>query len=484
MSAAGTKPAGRKPSLFLLSVLAIWMLCWQAVAQDSGAPLATADAAMQAGRFADAAREYEAWLKTHPDSKQVLFALGLCYVQLGQPEQAVAVLRRHLKLAPESASGHAVLGIAMLDGPEAAEAKAQLETAVRLNPKQADAVEALARVSLVEGDPHKAVSLLRPLVGSGGGPAAKELLGEALTQSGQAEAAAAMFERDLQADPGSPARTYAAAAWARLKAGDQARAAEICELGMRLYPDSEIESAYLSLPAPFLAERMGARIQRLQEAPEVAELIAVGRVLIDADPAQKTRSGEIAQRMLAHAIQLAPNSASAHYNYGRALGQTSLQAALPQWEKALALDAGDELRLLIHTAIGKSKHDLADYDGAEQAFRAALEINQKLPRRSPEPALEYVRFLGLRSRPAEAEGVLRQVLSWNPLFPQARVERAKLLATNGEWQKVIEEGDFVLRNAGENQELLRAAHMLLARAYYRLKQPEKAQVHQAWLDSN
>ncbi len=439
---------------------------------------------MQARRFADAAREYEAWLKARPDSREVLFALGVCYVQLGRPEEAVATLRRYLELAPDSASGHAILGIALLDGAKTAEAKKELETAVRLNPKQADAVEALARIHLVEGKPDQAVALLRPLVGSGGGPQADQLLGEALIQSGQAEAAAAMFERQLQTNPGSPARTYASAAWARLKAGDLPRAAEICEQGMRLYPDSEIESAYLSLPAPFLAERMGARIQRLQEAPDVAELIAVGRVLIDADPAQKTRSGEIAQRMLAHAIQLAPHSASAHYNYGRALGQTSLEAALREWEKALALEAGDELRLLIYTEIGKSKHDLADYEGAEQAFRAALEINQKLPRRSPEPALEYVRFLGLRSRTAEAEAVLRQVLSWNPLFPPARLERAKLLVNNGEWDKVVEEGEFVLRNAGENLELLRAAHMLLARAYLRLKQPEKARVHQAWLDSN
>ena len=87
----------------------------------------------------------------------------------------------------------------------------------------------------------------------------------------------------------------------------------------------------------------------------MAELVAVGRVLIDADPHRKTRANEIAQRLLTHAIELAPDSASAHYNYGRALRQSSIKPALAEWEKALALDPGDELRLQILIKIGAAK---------------------------------------------------------------------------------------------------------------------------------
>ena len=181
-------------------------------------------------------------------------ALGICYVQLGRQNDATATLRRYLKLVPESASGHAALGIALLDGARTAEAKAELETAVRLNPAQVDAVEALARIYLVEGKADRAVSLLRPLLASGANDETRALLGDALIKAGQAHAAAAMFERELAANPRSTSQTYAMAAWARLKSGDIARAAEICEQGMRIYPDSEIEGVYLSLPAPFLAE--------------------------------------------------------------------------------------------------------------------------------------------------------------------------------------------------------------------------------------
>lgn len=481
MSAIACKSA---PWNFLLYVFVTSIVCLTASAQPAGPSLASADAAVQAGRFADAAVTYETWLRAHPDSKGVLLALGICYVQLGRHNEAVTTLRRYLKLVPASAAGHAALGIALFDGAKTAEAKTELETAVRLNPRQVDAVEALARIHLVEGKAAKAISLLRPLVASGANDEARALLGDALIKSGQPHAAASMLERELQANPRSTSQIYAISAWAHLKAGDIARAAEICERGMRIYPDSEIEAVYLSLPAPFLAERIGARIERLQNAPDVAELVAVGRVLVDADAHHKTRANEIAQRLLAHAIELAPNNASAHYNYGRALSRSSMERALKEWAKALALHPGGDLRLQILIKIGVAKLDLSDFEAAEYAFQAALEINRKLPRRNPEAMLEYVRFLQLKSRPEEAEALLREILSWNPLSPQAHVERAKLLAARGQWAKVVQEGEFVLRNAGEDEELLRSAHILLARAYLLLKQPEKAKWHQSWLESH
>ncbi len=484
MSAVARKSAAGS---FFLYVFVTLIVCLTVAAQPAGPSLASADAAMQAGRFADAAGGYEAWLKAHPDSKEVLLALGICYVQLERQNEAVATLSRYLKLVPGSAAGHAALGIALLDGPKTAQAKAELETAVRLNPRQVDAVEALARVYLVEGKADEAVSLLRPLVASASEGATDEtraLLGQALIKAGQAQTAAAMLERELQANPRSASQIYAMTAWAHLKAGDIARAAEICERGMRIYPDSEIVAVYLSLPAPVLAERIGARIARLQNEPDVAELVAVGRVLVNADVHHKTRANEIAQRLLAHAIELAPDSASAHYNYGRALSRNSMERALREWEKALALQPGGELRMQILINIGVAKLDLSDFEAAERAFQAALEINRKLPQRAPESMLEYVRFLQLRLRPAEAEALLHEILRWNPLSPQAHVERAKLLAARGQWDMVIEEGEFVLRNAGEDEELLRSAHVLLARAYLRLNQPEKAQSHRSWIESH
>jgi tetratricopeptide (TPR) repeat protein len=293
-----------------------------------------------------------------------------------------------------------------------------------------------------------------------------------------------MLDRDIQANSRSAPQIYGMAAWAFLEAGDTAKAAEICEQGMRLYPDSDIEAVYLSLPGPLLAQRIGARIQRLQQAPDVAELIAVGRVLTDADEARKTRANEIAQRLLAHAVELAPDNASARYNYGRALAERTPQRAVEEWERALTLRPDDDLRLRILTSLGRTRLDLDEAGAAEGAFKEALDLNRKLPKRNPDATLEYVRFLQLRSRMAEAETLLDEVLGWNPLSLQAHLERAKLLAVNKQWDKVVESAEFVVRNAGNDEDVLRAAHVLLARAFILLKQPEKAEVHRAWIESH
>lgn len=480
MSAAAPKYAASLSLCLLLT----FIVCLAAAAQPGLDPqLASADTAMQAGRFADAAREYEALLKARPDSRPVLLALGICYVQLGRQTEAVATLRRYLKLVPDSAAGHAALGIALLDGAKNAEAKPELEKAVQLNPRQADAVEALARIYLLEGKATAAVSLLRPLA-AGATTETRILLGEALVKSGQAREAAAILDQELEANPSGTPQLYALAGWAHLKAGDLARAAEVSERGMRIYPDSEIEAVYLSLPAPLLAERIGARIERLQNAPDVAEMVAVGRVLVDADPARKTRANEIAQRVLAHAVRLAPDNASARYNYGRALSQGNVEGALKEWEKALELSPGDELRVQILSKVAAARLDLSDFEGAERAFRAARDINRTLPRHSPEAMLEYVRFLRLKSRNAEAESLLDETISLNPLSLQAHLEKAKLLAARGQWDKVIETGEFVLRNAGEDEEMQRFARILLARAYLLSNQAAKAREHQAWLEAH
>src|SRR5882724_7800608 len=79
MSALAWKSAAGS---FFLYVLVSLIVCLTVAAQSVSPPLASADAAMQSGQFADAARQYEAWLKAHPDSKEVLLALGICYVQL------------------------------------------------------------------------------------------------------------------------------------------------------------------------------------------------------------------------------------------------------------------------------------------------------------------------------------------------------------------------------------------------------------------
>ena len=463
-------------------------------AQAAAAPpqpppaLAAADEAMRQGRFGQAARQYEAYLAGHPDTPEVLLALGVCRIQMGRAREAVEVLRRHVQLAPGAAGGHAALGIALIDAASMAEARQALGRALALDPSQAGAREALARIHLVDGDPDGAVALLAasPETPDAGGARddLRALRAEGLIQADRPAEAAALLEADLAADAARPAQTYALACMARIRTGELDRAAATCEQGMRRYPDSEIEGVYLSLPPKVLAARTAARLAAIREQPEPREMIALGRVLTDVDPNRRTRALPLARQLLADAVALEPASASAHYNLGRALREEDLDGALAAWEHALTLAPDDPLRLQILTQVAKARDVKGEIDGAAAAFDAALAINRRLPRRVPELALDHVRFLQLHGRRARAEALLDEIVAWSPWAPGTRVERAQLLAAEGRWDAVVAEGTFVLQHARGNPRLQRVAHLLLARAYFRLQQPDKARVHREWLEAN
>ena len=258
----------RDPTLAAIVIAALVLGTTTAAArQRVDDRLAGADAALQAGRFADAAGEYEAWLQTHPDSEQVLYALGVCYIQLGRPADAADVLRRYVRLVPASSRGHALLGLSLLDGAATADARTALEKALALDPREPLAVETRARVALLDGEPATAVRLLKPLIDVSPTPRAiptrppraalapdddniRALFAEALIRSGDAPAAAAMLDGYLAADVHRPVPMHVLAAWAHIRSGELRKAADVCERGMRLHPDSEIEGVYLTLPRP------------------------------------------------------------------------------------------------------------------------------------------------------------------------------------------------------------------------------------------
>ncbi len=276
------------------------------------------------------------------------------------------------------------------------------------------------------------------------------------------------------------------AARASVKAGEYRAAAEICERGMAVEPDSdEIESVYLSLPAEVLAARLAERFEQVQRTNDVTELITLGRVLSDFDPHRKTEGPRLAVELLERAIRLAPANPSAYYNYGRALRVTAAPARMFEaWQKALSLDPDDELRIQIYTRIGNQRLAMAQADAAGQAFAAAHQVNRKTGMHKARWAWEYFRFLKSQSREAEARKLLDEILAWNPRFVAAVLERARLSIARETWREGIADAEYVLQYASGNAELERGAHALLARAYHAVNQPRKARIHQDWIEAH
>jgi Tfp pilus assembly protein PilF len=82
-------------------------------------------------------------------------------------------------------------------------------------------------------------------------------------------------------------------------------------------------------------------------------------------------------------------------------------------EKALSLNPDDDLRTLIQTQLALAELASGDENAAERSFRSALDSNRRCSQPSADAALEYVRFLNLRSRDDEAKKLLTEISRWD-----------------------------------------------------------------------
>ncbi len=442
---------------------------------------------MKAGKVADAARALEQIVRLRPDFAEAYFALGVSYTQLGKSEEAVAALRSYLKLEPQSPDGHAVLGILLFDNHRIAEARPELEQAVRLDRSQSEAAKDLGRVYNLEGDAAKAVALLRPLVASGqADDETRAVLARAFMSSGDPAAAAKLLDGILAANPRSPLQTNISAAIAARDAHDLPKALEICERAAKVYPNSEqLENLIVSFPAEALHTRTLQRLLEIKQNPnDVADLIAVGRIMMDTDKGRRASILEMGHELLAHAVELDPGNAAAWYYYGRCLSdQMKPEEAEAALGKALSFVHDDELRVLILGRIGFEETGLKHFDAAEEAFRKSLDLNRKLEHHIPESAYLNYQFLVMRERDVEAHTLLDEILRWDPLFTPALLERAKDYISQQQPGKAADSALLVARIT-EDPDTLRAAHYLLVKIYRMTGNDEQARIHADWIKTH
>ena len=304
--------------------------------------------------------------------------------------------------------------------------------------------------------------------------------------SGDAASAARLLDEILTANPHSPLQTYILAARAARDIHDLPKAFEICERGTKVYPNSErLETLSASLPEAALIERTSQRIEQIKSnLKDAEEMIAVGRIIIAADKGKRSSALVLGNALLARAVQLEPENATAWYQYGRCLAaQVKPEEAAAAFRKALSVVHDDELRVLILGQIGFTETHFSHFDAADEAFRNALELNRKLDHHIPESALLYYKFLVLRERDAEWHALLDEILRWEPLYAPAMLERAKNYLSGEQPKKAMEVALLVTRNT-EDPETLRAAHFLLVKIYRMTGNDKQAQIHADWIKSH
>lgn len=315
---------------------------------------------------------------------------------------------------------------------------------------------------------------------------ARTILARALLTAGDADAAAKLLDEALAANPRSPLPTYILAAMAARDTHDISKALEICERGAKIYPNSEqLEGLAVSFPAEALIARTTQRIEQIKKDPKnVGELIAVGRIMTAADKGKRSGALEWGGALLAQAVRLDPENATAWYQYGRCLvAQMKPEEAAVAFNRALSFVHDDELQVHILGQIGFVESRLNHFDAAAKAFQRSLELNRKLDHHIAESAFLDYKFLVMRERDTEWQSLLDEILRWEPLFAPALLERAKNHISQEEPEKAAEAALLVTRNT-EDPEMLRTAHYLLVKIYRTTGNGKLAEVHADWIKSN
>lgn len=262
--------------------------------------------------------------------------------------------------------------------------------------------------------------------------------------------AAESLDLALDTDPDAGSEPYLTLIDCRLKLDQKEKALEVAERGVKLYPAS----------GPLLK--------------------AAGAMIL-----QQNSSSERAGELLERASKAMPRDPGAQYVYGLwALMNHHEEIAIAAEERALALSPADDLKVQALTFVGLGEDALKRPRRAEEAFRAALATNRKLPNPNPGATLEFAMFLTRQSRQGEAQTLINEILKVAPGFGPAHLERARYLSTKGDLESALTEGKIALEQAGSDPKSLRAAHAFLAKTCFALGRTDEAAVHQRWIESH
>jgi len=116
---------------------------------------------LAAGQLDEARIYLEELLRQGPDNPDLLYNLGLCYVDLGQLDQGIELLNRCLQIAPQHSNACVALGIAYQKKGDLAQAREATNRALAADPKNPVALKNLGAILGREGDSLRALYYLR-----------------------------------------------------------------------------------------------------------------------------------------------------------------------------------------------------------------------------------------------------------------------------------------------------------------------------------
>ncbi|MCS7042953.1 MAG: tetratricopeptide repeat protein [Bryobacteraceae bacterium] len=451
--------------------LADWDRFHSLAGGDAGTRLAWAQCMQQAGRWAEAAAQFEAVLEADPSRDAALLGLGLSQLRLHRAEEALALLEKYLERHPGDAAARFGRAVALqltgeleqavklyeelvsdpLHGPDTLvnliQIYRQQKNADRLEecsrkllemqPDSEAGQEAAAYAAFLREDYATAASHLRWLVERNGRPAERWMnLGLCLRKAGQLQAALEAYREALHRQP-DLSEAHIRVAEILMELGRPEEALDACRNGIESCPDA----ADLYLLAAGIHEKAGRpedaeallQVLSMRQTGNADVLFRIGNLRYD-----RKAYGEAAEAYRA-TVDARPDWPEAWLNLGLALHESAQYDAAaqafdralalrPDWEAALRAAAVNALRQnLLEAALHYHRRLIETGHGDPEILYNTAVLNEQLGQKE------------------EAELLYRQALEWKPDFAEALVGLGYVLESTGRpeearlcWAKAME----------------------------------------------
>ena len=359
------------------------------------------------------------WIAGAGETPQSLRWLALSLQQQGQYDEALAILRQAIVLAPEDADLHLQQAGLLLALRETGAAEVALTRTTSLDPNQFDAYVMQAHLAIGRGDIDEAERIGRLAARvQADHPQIPTIEGIVALRRGDADRALALLSQAVAQLPDNPQVLFALG-FAYVQKRHFAFAERAFSRVIALQPPGT--------PLRALMAQLAASQGRLDDA---LEMVNDALAQVDGDT--------VAMHRLAGELQLRagqPAEAVTHLRTALTKGSVDrrvLQALLIAWQQ---LGNGEEARDVLDAALTRQPREdelwqarlaLAPF-GSEEA----LEVAERWVEAMPEflPALEtLMRIHDLQERPEEAEMVARQIVAIEPgrLAGEQRIVEALL----------------------------------------------------------
>jgi len=274
---------------------------------------------------------------------------------------------------------------------------------------------------------------------------------QAKLQAGDVAGAAAILASAMRADPQIAAPVYLLLADCYLKTQDSKAAEATLRSGLLVHPDS-----------PVLERALG-------------ELLFHAKV-------DSTEAGT----HLARAAKLLPRDPEARHYYAQwAYLNARDRICAEQEREALSLTVLNDLALLqMYTLLGMCESRLENADAARTAFEHADQVNSRRTVYDPVAAMQYLQFVTRYNDDASARRIVDGILGRVPEFGPAHLEKAKQYDRGNEPARAVDEARRALAASGNDANVERAAHVLIARCLSALGDAEGSLREQQWIEAH